>query len=409
MTMNQRLERDEGVADDCIEVGTSWTSICSTGKTTTGLLPAVRKGGPSQWLPTPKRKGDFKGDRCYLVKNSNTDSRQAKSIHTPTPAKRLKPAQDELKTLVKEHVPFQAPGITTEEVYKKIMANPSQAAGRSNTDSLKVNVRTILKHMHDSGEAERESAKGDNGGSTYAYTRVPSFQTEPFLLAQTPSMRSSPTTGTHAHGAAVQCVSGSPANFGHLLWRPEEELPSVTPVAGTREDNSGAQVVSQPSASDQSLAEPEPTVRASDRSGSELPQAQNGSSIREEDSDKADKELLETARRLRAEMEHVKNDLSMSELLMQQAQSKYLTLERQASEQRSKEVELLTHAQCLREELMKIESEVAECQKGADRLEKETDDERNSSKEHEAIIAATKDRATEIEKKRQKIRDELKV
>jgi hypothetical protein len=237
-------------------------------------------------------------------------------IHTPTSAKRLKPAQYELKILVKEHVPFQALGITTEEVYQKMIANPSQAAGRSNTDSLKVNIRTILKHMHDSGEAERESAKGDNGGSTYAYTQIPRFQTEPFLPAQTPSMRSSPTTGTHAHEAAVQYVSGSPANFGHLLWRPEEELPSVTPVAGTREDNSGAQVVSQPSASDQSLAEPEPMIRASDRSGSELPQAQNGSSIGGEDSDKADKELLETARRLRAEMELATNDLSMSEFQM---------------------------------------------------------------------------------------------
>jgi hypothetical protein len=58
---------------------------------------------------------------------------------------------------------------------------------------------------------------------------------------------------------------------------------------------------------------------------------------------------------------------------------------------------------------MKTESEAAKCQKCADRLEKEADDERNSRKEHEAIIAATKERATEIEKKRQKIRDELKV
>jgi uncharacterized coiled-coil DUF342 family protein len=118
---------------------------------------------------------------------------------------------------------------------------------------------------------------------------------------------------------------------------------------------------------------------------------------------------LETARRLRAEMELATNDLSMSEVQMQQAQSKSLTLERQASEQRSKEVELLTHAQRLREELMKTESEAAECEKGADRLEKEADGERNSRKEHEKIIAATKERATEIERKRQKIKDELKV
>lgn len=172
-------------------MGTSWTAISSTGKTTTGLLPAVRKGGPSQWLPTPKRKGDFKGDCCSLIKSLSTDSRQAKSIHTPTPAKRLKRVQDELKPLVKEHLPFQAPGITTEEVYKKLIANPAQAAERSNPDSLKVHIRTTLKHMHDSGEAKREAAKGDNGGSTYAYTRSPSFQTEPFLPAYTPSMQSS--------------------------------------------------------------------------------------------------------------------------------------------------------------------------------------------------------------------------
>ena len=99
----------------------------------------------------------------------------------------------------------------------------------------------------------------------------------------------------------------------------------------------------------------------------------------------------------------------MSEFQLQQAQSKCLTLERQASEQRSKEVELRTHAQCLPEELIKTESEAAERQRGADRLEKEADDERNSCEEHETIIAATKQRATEFEKKRQKIRDELKV
>ena len=225
-------------------------------------------------------------------------------------------------------------------------------------------------------------------------------------------MRSSLTTSTHAHHDPAQSVSGHPANLRHLLWQLEEGLPSATTAAGAREsmgNDDGAQDVNQPGALDQSLAEPEPTIRGSDRSGSELPQAQNGSVIEREDPDKADKELLETARCLRAEMELATNDLSMSEFQMQQAQSECLTLERQASEQRSKEVELLKRAQCLREELMKIESEAAECQKGADRLEKEAGDERNSSKEHERIIAATKERVTEIEKKRQEIRDELKV
>lgn len=412
MTMNQRLERDEGVAGDCIEVGTSWTPISSTGKPTTGLLPAVRKGGPSQWLPTPKRKGDLKGDYSSLIKSLSTDSRQAQSINTPTPAKRLKPVQDMLKPLVEEHLPFQAPGITTEEIYKNVMANPAQATEWSNPDTLKVHIRTILKHMHDQGEVRREAAKGDNGGSTFVYTRSPSFQTEPFPPAQTPSMQSSPTTTTHARAAAVQYASGSPANLSHLLWRPDEELALVTPVAGARgslSNNDDAQVVSQPSASDQSLAGPEPTIRASDRPGSELPREQDGSSIGGEDSDKADMELLKTARRLRVEMELATNEISMSEFQTQQAQSRCLTLERQANEQRSKEVELLAHAQRLREEIMKTESEAAECQKVADRLDKEADDERDSRKERETIIAATKERATEIEKKLQKIRDELKI
>jgi hypothetical protein len=344
-------------------------------------------------------------DLCY-------GPEQAKSINIPTPAKRLKKVQDNLKPLVKEHIPFQAPGITTEEIYQHVMANSAQATEWSNPETLKVHIRTILKHMYDSGEAWREAAKGDNGGQTFVYTLSQSFQTEPSPPVYTPSMRSPLTAWTHAHQDTAQSVSEHPANLDHLLLRPEEGLPSATPAADTREslgNDDGAHDINQPGASDQSLAEPEPTIRASDRSGSELPQAQNGSSIGGEDSDKADKELLETARRLRAEMELATNDLSMSEFQLQQAQSKCLALERQASEQRSKEVELRTHAQCLREELMKTESEAAERQKGADRLDKEADDERNSSKEHEAIIAATKERATEIEKKRQKIRDELKV
>jgi hypothetical protein len=352
--------------------------------------------------PSGIEQGRVPVDLCY-------GPEQAKSINTPTP---LKKVQDDLKPLVKEHIPFQTPGITTEEIYQHVMANSAQATKRSNPETLKAHIRTILKHMYDSGEARREAAKGDHGGSTFVYTLLPSFQTEPSPLIYTPSMRSSLTTSTHAHQDPAQSVSGHPANLRHLLWQPEEGLLSATTAAGAREstgNDDGAQDVNQPGASDQSLAEPEPTIRASDRSGYELPQAQNGTVIGGGDPDKADKELLETARCLRAEMELATNDLSMSEFQMQQAQSKCLTLERQASEQRSKEVELLTRAQCLREELVKIESDAAECQKDADRVEKEADDERNSSKEHERIIAATKERVTKIERKRQEIRDELKV
>jgi hypothetical protein len=102
----------------------------------------------------------------------------------------------------------------------------------------------------------------------------------------------------------------------------------VTPVADSREDNAGGQDLSQLSASDQSLAEPEPMIRVSDRPGSELLREHDGSSIGGEDSDKADMELLKTARRLRVEMELATKDLSMSEFQMQQAQEKCLTLKR---------------------------------------------------------------------------------
>jgi hypothetical protein len=68
MTQNQSLERNAEAAGDCIEVGSGWTPLGSTEKTTAGHLPAVRKGGPSQWLPTKhanavKCKGNTLGER----------------------------------------------------------------------------------------------------------------------------------------------------------------------------------------------------------------------------------------------------------------------------------------------------------------------------------------------------------
>jgi hypothetical protein len=65
MTQNQSLERNAEAAGNCIEVGSGWTPLHSIGKTTAGLLPAVRKGDPSQWLLTKhvKRKGNTSGER----------------------------------------------------------------------------------------------------------------------------------------------------------------------------------------------------------------------------------------------------------------------------------------------------------------------------------------------------------
>jgi hypothetical protein len=162
-------------------------------------------------------------DLCYGPK-------RAKSINTPTPAKRLKKVQDDLKPLVKEHIPFQAPGITTEGIYQHVMANSVQATEWSNRETVRVHIRTILKHMYDSGDALREMAKGNNGGSTFVYTLSPSFGTEPSPPVYTPPMGSSLTTWTHAHQDTAHSVSGHPAKLDHLLRRPEEGLPSATQV-----------------------------------------------------------------------------------------------------------------------------------------------------------------------------------
>ncbi|KAM0714182.1 hypothetical protein Q7P37_010331 [Cladosporium fusiforme] len=239
--------------------------------------------------------------------------------------------------------------------------------------------------MYDSGEALRGPAKGDNGGQTFVYMRPPDSDITPVPFAYTPSTRSLPTTGTQAHEDAVQYASGSPSNIRHLLCRPEEEIPLVSPDASAREpleNQGGAQEIGP---SDKSPTEPESTT------------------------DKADMELLKTARRLRVEGELATEELSTSESEMQQAQSKCLALERQANEQRSKEVELVANLQRLREEIMKGESEAAECRKSAELLDKEADDERFTCKERETSIVSTKERVTEIEKKLQNIRDELKI
>jgi hypothetical protein len=321
--------------------------------------------------------------------------------------------QDVLKPLVEKHLPFQAPGITTEGIYQSVVASSAQATEWPNPDTLRVHIRTILKHMHTSGEALREPAKGDNGGQTFVYMRSPNLQTANSHSGYTPSARSSPTTATRAHQDTAQYASGSPVNIRHLLWRPEEETALVTRhVAGAREssgNDDNAQAISQLNASSQSLAEPEPTIRAIDTPGSGLPRDQEQSGIGGEDPNKADMELLKTARRLRAEIETATDELSTLESQLQQAQIKCLTLERQAGEQRSKEVELLADVQRLREEIMKAESEAADCQKGADKLEKAADHERKSCKERETSIAATRERATEVEKRLQTIRDELKI
>jgi len=321
--------------------------------------------------------------------------------------------QDVLKPLVEEHLPLQAPGITTEGIYQSVVASSAQTTEWTNPDTLRVHIRTILKHMHNSGEALREPAKGDNGGQTFVYMRSPNLQTTTSPSGITPSARSSPTTAAHAGQDTAQHASGSPADIRNLLWRPEEETSSVTRhVAGAREfsdNDENVQAVGQSNTLNPPLAQPEPTIRTIDTPDPELPGDQDESGIGGEDPNEADMKLLKTARRLRAELETFTDELSTSESQLQQAQSKCLTLERQAGEQRSKEAEILADVQRLREEIMKAERKAADCQKGADELEKAADHERNSCKERETSIAATKERATEVDKRLQTIRDELKI
>lgn len=334
------------------------------------------------------------------------------TIHTPTSAKRLKPVQDVLKPLVKEHLPSEAPGITTEGMFQKVMTKSGQAREWSNPDSLRVHIRTILKNMHDLGEVRREAAVGDNGGSTFEYTLSRSSQAGSYPPTYTPSMRSSSIPRTHAHQHFTQDVDGSPMGLSHLLWRPDERAQFGTTDAQVHEtpgNDDVVQDVSRRDSSNRSPARSEPVLTITYGPGSKLAQEHDDSCVGEDSSDKADMELLKSARGLRVELELTTNDISTLELQKQQIQNQCLMLERQANEQSLKESELLASARRLREEALKAEGQAAECREGADRLHKEADGKRNSQKESETTIAATEKKAAEIKESLQRIRDQLKI
>jgi hypothetical protein len=323
--------------------------------------------------------------------------------------------QDVLKRLVKGYLPSEAPGITTEGMFQKVMTKSGETREWSNPDSLRVHIRTILKNMHDLGEVRREAAVGDHGGSTFVYTLSRSSQAESFPPTYTPSMRSSSTARTNDHEHFTQNVDGSPMGLSHLLWRPDERTQLGAPDAEAHEtpDNDDViQDISQLDSSNQSSAGPERAITITDGPGSKLPQEHDGPGVGEEDSDKADisyMELLKSARALRVELGLTMNDISTLELQKQEILNQCLILERQANEQSLKESELLASARRMREETLKAEGQAAECREGTDRLRKEADDKRNSQKESETTIAATEKKAAEIEESLQRIRDELKI
>jgi hypothetical protein len=162
------------------------------------------------YLPQGLTLQNVKVSLATTMLRMNADSRQAKSTIslTPTSAKRLKPVQDALKTLVVEHLQLDAPGMTTEAIFQKVMAKSGQAGLWSTPDTLRVHVRSILKNMHDLGEVQREPAVGDNGGSTFAYTLSQNSQRDSPTATTTPMQSSSnPRTPFTQHVSGLPMAS----------------------------------------------------------------------------------------------------------------------------------------------------------------------------------------------------------
>lgn len=174
------------------------------------------------FLPLSLTLQNVEGGEAPTMFQMDADPRQAKSMVslTPTSAKRLKPVQDALKPLVVEHLQFDAPGMTSEAIFQKVMAKSGQAGLWSTPDTLRVHIRSILKNMHDLGEVQRKAAVGDNGGSTFVYTLPQNSQKESPPATATP-MRSS----SNPRAPFTQHVIGSPNGFSHLLWRSDEAAP----------------------------------------------------------------------------------------------------------------------------------------------------------------------------------------
>jgi hypothetical protein len=362
------------------------------------------------YLPQGLTLQNVKVGLATTMLQMNADPRQAKSMIslTPTSAKRLKPVQDALKPLVVEHLQFDAPGMTTEAIFQKVMAKSGQAGLWSTPDTLRVHVRSILKNMHDLGEVQRKAAVRDNGGSTFVYTLPRNSQRGSLPPATTTPMRSSINPRT----PFMQHVIGSPNGFSHLLWRSDEAAPVDSVGVKAHEnpdDDNVVQDLIRPSSPNEASARSERTPTITEKAGFELSQEHESSSVGHEDSDETDRKLLDLARTLRNDLELASYEMSTLESQREHNQRQYLTLERQANEQGLQETELLASAQRLREEALKVEGQAAECRENVDRLHKEASGKRESEKHYETNIAATQKKANGIEEKMQKTRDKLRI
>lgn len=362
------------------------------------------------YLPQGLTLQNVKVSLATTMLRMNADPRQAKSTIslTPTSAKRLKPVQDALKTLVVEHLQLDAPGMTTGAIFQKVLAKSGQAGLWSTPDTLRVHVRSILKNMHDLGEVQRKPAVGDNGGSTFVYRLSQNSQRNSPPTATTTPMQSSPIPRT----PFTQHVIGSPNGFSHLLWRSDEAAPvdSVGVEAHeTPDDDDVVQDATGLGSSNEVSAGSEHTSAIMEGASFELSQEHESSSVRQEDSDETDRKLLDLARTLRNNLELARNEISTLESQREHNQRQYLTLDRQANEQSLQETELLASAQRLREEALKAEGQAAECRENVDRLHNEATGKRESEKQYETNIATTQRRANDIEEEMQRTRDMLRI
>lgn len=267
---------------------------------------------------------------------------------------------------------------------------------------------SILKNMHDLGEVQRKPAVGDNGGSTFVYRLPQNSQRNSPPTATTTPMQSSPIPRT----PFTQHVIGSPNGFSHLLWRSDESAPvdNVGVEAHEITDDDGVvQDATRLGSPNEVSAGSEHTSAIMVGASFELSQEHENSSVRQEDSEKTDRKLLQLARTLKTRLEIARNEISTLESQREHNQSQYLMLDRQANEQSLQETELLASAQRLREEALKAEGQAAECRDNVDRLHKEATGKRESEKHFETNIAATQRKANGIDEEMQRTRDMLRI
>lgn len=302
-------------------------------------------------------------------------------------------------------------GLTPEEIYDQLESMWRQGPEGPSVESLKTHIRSALKDMHVQGITQREPARGPKGGHTFKYMLSGNLPMDTPSVADSPSLRPSPATGTRPQGHLTQRSDEALIDLSPSLWRPSEQDQILLPDAGAQK-SSGSDVViqdfSHPAPPDQRSAEPEPVIGSSSaphpsRSLEHIelhPQEENSVS---------DIELLSIARALAARHDEAMKEVLTLESQQQKDQSQLIALETKVREQESKKAELLTEAERLRRKALEAEEQAANCQESVEGLSKEAEGKRMDHEESAAKTVAAKGEFVEIAAQLQRTMVELKV